>query len=134
MINTEIQISIQRSSSWTTNYIWTALNAGIEQILSYWAILTNTNHYIQEIWVNTDFLNIMICICQNGSVARRPSAGEEGGKVALSHLPPFLGFEQKYFYGQLVYNWIVISEFVRVVVSEKGSSVYGTTSKGALYH
>ena len=31
------------------------------------------------------------------SVARRPPASEEGGKVALSQLPPFFGFEQKYF-------------------------------------
>ena len=66
------------------------------------AILTNTNNYIQEISVQSYFLNIMICICQNSSVARRPSAGEEGGMVALSHLPPFLGVEQKYFYGELV--------------------------------
>ena len=59
-------------------------------------------HYIQEISVQSYFLNIRICICQNSSVARRPSAGEEGGMVALSHLPPFLGVEQKYFYGELV--------------------------------
>ena len=82
----------------------------------YWAILTNTNHYIQEINVQSYFLNIVICICENGSVARWPSAGEEGGKVALSHLPTFLGVEQKYFYGQLVDQWIVIPEIVGVVV------------------
>ena len=61
--------------------------------------------------------HILICIYQNGSVACQPSAGEEGGMVALSHLPPFLGFEQKYLYGQMVYNWIVISKFMKVVVS-----------------
>ena len=36
------------------------------------------------------------------SVARRPPASEEGGKVALSQLPPFLGFEQKYFNGEFL--------------------------------
>ena len=66
--------------------------------------------------VHSYFLNIMICICQTGSVARRPSAVEEGGRVALSHLPPFLGVEQNYFYGQLVDQWRVIPEIVGVVV------------------
>ena len=80
---------------------------------SYWAILTNTNPYIQEIWVLTDFLNIRICICQNGSVA---PASKEGGMVALSHLPTFLGVEQKYFYGELVQHWIWICQILEAVV------------------
>ena len=35
----------------------------------------------REIWLSETqiFLNIMICICENDSVARRPPASEEGG-------------------------------------------------------
>ena len=40
-------------------------------------------------------LHLRLC-----SVARRPPASEEGGMVALSHSPPFLGIEQKYFNGE----------------------------------
>ena len=53
------------------------------------------------------FLNIMICICQNSSIGCRPSAAEEVGIVALSHLLTFLGVEQKYFNGGSVEHWIV---------------------------
>ena len=41
-----------------------------------------------NIWMLTDFLNISICICQNSSVARRQSPGEdvrEGCSVQATH-------------------------------------------------
>ena len=79
----------------------------------------------------------MICICQNDSAGRRPSAAEEGRMVALSHLPTFLGVEQKSFNGGLVKHWIVTSEFVDDVVTtseeKKLLRLWNDFKKGTVY-
>ena len=46
----------------------------------YWAVLTNTSHYIQQIWMLRYFFCKVICICQNGSVAGRQPPGEDVGE------------------------------------------------------
>ena len=54
----------------------------------YWAVLTNTSHYIQQIWMLRYFFCKVICICQNGSVAGRQPPGEdvgEGCSVPAAH-------------------------------------------------
>ena len=65
--------------------------------------------------------------------------------IGLSHFWHLLGSSERYYlyqlllitlycYGELVQHWIWSCQIVKVVVLwEKGSSVYGTTSKGALY-
>merc|ERR1712020_34543 len=42
--------------------------------------LTNTSHYIQQIWMLRYFFWKVICICQNGSVAGRQPSGEDVGE------------------------------------------------------
>ena len=65
-------------------------------------------------------LNISICISQNGSVARRPPASEEGGGiVALSQMPTFLAVEQKNFYGDIVTLCLVTCENVGTLVTTR---------------
>ena len=64
-------------------------------------------------------LNISICISQNGSVARRPPASEEGGIVALSQMPTFLAVEQKNFYGDIVTLCLVTCENVGTLVTTR---------------
>ena len=46
----------------------------------YWAVLTNTSHYIQQIWMLRYFFCKVICICQNSSVAGRQPPGEDVGE------------------------------------------------------
>ena len=46
----------------------------------YWAVLTNTSHYIQQIWMLGYFFCKVICICQNSSVAGRQPPGEDVGE------------------------------------------------------
>ena len=71
------------------------------------------------------------------SVARRPPASEEGGKVALSQLPPFLGFEQKYFNGEFLEHWKIMCQFAEAVVStseEKKAPLYMERPQKEQYH
>ena len=48
-----------------------------------------------------------------------PTSGERrgGGKAALSQLPPFLGFEQKYFNREFLEHWKIMCQFAEAVVS-----------------
>ena len=89
---TFVQVTAQIMQNWE-NHTWISFETGF-------------------IFLSLPKLHLRFC-----SVARRPPASEEGGKVALSQLPPFLGFEQKYLNGEFLEHWKIMCQFAEAVVS-----------------
>ena len=89
--------------------------------LCYSILLRFMQNWENHTWISFEtgfiFLSIPKLHLRFCSVARRPPASEEGGKVALSQLPPFLGFEQKYFNGEFLEHWKIMCQFAEAVVS-----------------